>query len=558
MSLVTYITLLCTLLGLTMPICIEIAKVKSNKAGQRQLKNLRALLCICIAAFLVLTIVYLTSRRNQATAAFEQKVDDAEFSLNNEEYLKAAELYHQAQQLSYDTDTNLRATYGQGMSYFLFGLIMSDDAYYKKAAAIYTGIIRQPNLEYSEHYVDALADLSFIYYYTPYAWDNPEWTALVGKLETMLSDMSSESFEQLSSNQLSLRLKVIYALALYYESASKASLENIQNKELNAKALHYFEELRILYQLTIDEKGSLALSSFRTYSLISIADAMLNYSIHSDNRAECCQAAIELCEAVQNTHNLPVQELVESKRVIGKALVLLSQASATQSQKEAFLQQAYDTMHQMLETENSSVLMDLSCYLVQTNRCTQAELDRILDIYNWGLSETSATENPERRTQCMFSASLACKAIAKDDPSCRRAVRDGLAYCKELMGTLRSYVAADQLTFIEEAYDYFVSLSAPHGYQITLSASRVVLDQRVVVTVTPDTDAYSKIIIHAVDPLGKLWEFTLDSGNQKTVYVDQPELIGAWALYATVVNEYGTYSGQDSGPYAELIVELGP
>ena len=153
-----------------------------------------------IAAFLVLTIVYLTSRRNQATAAFEQKVDDAEFSLNNEEYLKAAELYHQAQQLSYDTDTNLRATYGQGMSYFLYGLIMSDDAYYKKAAAIYTGIIRQPNLEYSEHYVDALADLSFIYYYTPYAWDNPEWTALVGKLETMLSDMSSESFEQLSSN----------------------------------------------------------------------------------------------------------------------------------------------------------------------------------------------------------------------------------------------------------------------------------------------------------------------------------------------------------------------
>ena len=50
----------------------------------------------------------------------------------------------------------------------------------------------------------------------------------------------------------------------------------------------------------------------------------------------------------------------------------------------------------------------------------------------------------------------------------------------------------------------------------------------------------------------------MDSGNQKTVYVDQPELIGAWTLYATVVNEYGTYSGQDSGPYAELIVELAP
>lgn len=559
MSFDTYITLVFgTLLVLIITICVEIAKTKSNKPGLRQLKFLRVLIAICIVAFFVLTIIYFASRGNQIAAAFEQKVDDAEFSLNNEEYLKAAELYHQAQQLSYDTDTNLRATYGQGMSYFLYGLIMSDDAYYKKAAAIYTGIIRQPNLEYSEHYVDALADLSFIYYYTPYAWDNPEWTALVGKLETMLSDMPSESFEQLSSSQLSLRFKVIYALALYYESASKASLENVQKKELSAKALRYFEELRILYQLTTDEKGSLALSRFRTYSLISIADAMLNYSIHSDNFLEFCQTAIELCEAVQGVYNLPAQELIESKKVIGKALVFLSHANITQSQKEDLLQQAYDAMHQMLEAENNSALMDLSYYLLLTNHCTQAELDRILDIYDWGLSETSATENPERRTRCMFSASLACKAIAEDDPSCRRAVRDGLAYCKELMGTLRSYVAADQLTFIEEAYDYFVSLSAPHGYQITLSASRVVLDQRVVVTVTPDTDAYSKIIIHAVDPLGKLWEFTLDSGNQKTVYVDQPELIGAWALYATVVNEYGTYSGQDSGPYAELIVELAP
>lgn len=559
MSFDTYITLVFgTLLVLIITICVEIAKTKSNKPGLRQLKFLRVLIAICIVAFFVLTIIYFASRGNQIAAAFEQKVDDAEFSLNNEEYLKAAELYHQAQQLSYDTDTNLRATYGQGMSYFLYGLIMSDDAYYKKAAVIYTGIIRQPNLEYSEHYVDALADLSFIYYYTPYAWDNPEWTALVGKLETMLSDMPSESFEQLSSSQLSLRFKVIYALALYYESASKASLENVQKKELSAKALRYFEELRILYQLTTDEKGSLALSRFRTYSLISIADAMLNYSIHSDNFLEFCQTAIELCEAVQGVYNLPVQELIESKKVIGKALVFLSHANITQSQKEDLLQQAYDAMHQMLEAENNSALMDLSYYLLLTNHCTQAELDRILDIYDWGLSETSATENPERRTRCMFSASLACKAIAEDDPSCRRAVRDGLAYCKELMGTLRSYVAADQLTFIEEAYGYFISLSAPHGYQITLSASRVVLNQRVVVTVTPDADAYSKIIIHAVDPLGKLWEFTLDSGNQKTVYVDQPELIGAWTLYATVVNEYGAYSGQDSGPYAELIVELAP
>lgn len=160
MSFDTYITLVFgTLLVLIITICVEIAKTKSNKPGLRQLKFLRVLIAICIVAFFVLTIIYFASRGNQIAAAFEQKVDDAEFSLNNEEYLKAAELYHQAQQLSYDTDTNLRATYGQGMSYFLYGLIMSDDAYYKKAAVIYTGIIRQPNLEYSEHYVDALADI---------------------------------------------------------------------------------------------------------------------------------------------------------------------------------------------------------------------------------------------------------------------------------------------------------------------------------------------------------------------------------------------------------------
>ena len=81
MSFDTYITLVFgTLLVLIITICVEIAKTKSNKPGLRQLKFLRVLIAICIVAFFVLTIIYFASRGNQIAAAFEQKVDDAEFS----------------------------------------------------------------------------------------------------------------------------------------------------------------------------------------------------------------------------------------------------------------------------------------------------------------------------------------------------------------------------------------------------------------------------------------------------------------------------------------------
>ncbi len=83
----------------------------------------------------------------------------------------------------------------------------------------------------------------------------------------------------------------------------------------------------------------------------------------------------------------------------------------------------------------------------------------------------------------------------------------------------------------------------PTSYKISLSKSTVSLYERFTVVVTPNVTDYTKIVIHAIDPTGSRWDFSMSGTNSKTLYVDDASLTGTWKIYATVTNPYGSYTG---------------
>lgn len=99
---------------------------------------------------------------------------------------------------------------------------------------------------------------------------------------------------------------------------------------------------------------------------------------------------------------------------------------------------------------------------------------------------------------------------------------------------------------------------APSGYSIRVSPSEVILYQHFYVTVNPNVDDYTKIVIHAVDPKGTTWDFTITGGNSKELLVDQADLTGTWTIYADVYNDYGVFRGSSSGSKARLKVNPMP
>ena len=95
---------------------------------------------------------------------------------------------------------------------------------------------------------------------------------------------------------------------------------------------------------------------------------------------------------------------------------------------------------------------------------------------------------------------------------------------------------------------------APAGYSIRLSPKEVYVFQPFYVTVTPDVSDYTKIVIHAVDPNGGRWDFTITNGNSYDLLVERMDLVGTWTIYADVYNDYGVFYGASSGAKAYLTV----
>lgn len=577
MSFDTYISLLLgDLIALAFTILMAISQTKNNKEGKRQIKALKFLFVVPIALAIVLTSIFFASSARQKKLEYNQLISDAYFDVNNKSYLDAAEHYYQASLAAYNSDTILEATYGEGMCYFLYATETFQSQYFQKAAKIYTYIIENKEYYASEPYVDAIVDMSQIYYFLDYSWDEPEWAELIVWLENKIA---SERIDDISSaDELSLRLKIVYALGLYYDHATHSDFDNFRNSELAAKALMYYDEYHYLYQLTAETKGELTIPDFYTSNILNIVDFLFVYGISSDDPEMYISAAIEMCETELNrlkATDISLVEYIGLKESIGKGQIFLSYLYDDKG--SIYLQRAYQSLVSLLEIrdkDSQASLMNVGYYLVRTNLCSNEELDRILQIYNANLSQVLADSNSPVRIKNLISACSTCRWIIENYDFSSYAYESGMHYAEELNTQLADFLSDDDRIAVDKLYAFFnaievdapvdfqpsfgtTELNAPTGYQIMVSSSRVELLQMFTVTVIPNEENVTSIVIHAKDPTGELWDFSLSDGMQKELYIDRADLVGIWTIYADVSNEFGTYYGADTGHYVQLTVEGG-
>ena len=95
---------------------------------------------------------------------------------------------------------------------------------------------------------------------------------------------------------------------------------------------------------------------------------------------------------------------------------------------------------------------------------------------------------------------------------------------------------------------------APADYTIRISPSTVIMEQDFYVTVIPDVDDYTKIVVHGIDPKGGRWDHTISNGNSCALEIYDYSLAGTWTFYADVYNSYGVFKGASSGARAALTV----
>lgn len=459
MSLDTFLSLMFgDFLALIFTICIIIVQTKRNKIGMQQIKKLCYVICCIICLAIILSLVFVVSSNLQKKGKYDQLIDAGYSQLCNHNYLDAKEFYHEAILASYDQSTFLRATYSEGMCHYLYAIEHNDSQHYHYAAQIYTQIINEPQYQHSDYYTDAMVDMSNIYHFLGYSWNNHKWKDLIKQLE---AHVASEPIESVSTTEnLSLRLKVVYALGLYYEDATHATLENFRNADLPLKALQYYMEYHHLYLLTADIKGELSVPNYQTHNVLKIADFLYAYGISSNQPEKCFLAALDLCKAELGNRTLANErfaDYVELKKNIGKGMFFLS--FVYDSEKDYYLRETYRTLHPLLfidEEEALASLMDVGYYLIRSNLCSEEELVRVLEIYEKNLSKISITNATPRRCAVLLSACNACKWIV-ENYNHPPAIEVGLRYSKELSVQLTDFLSVDNQQLAEEYYAFFTA-----------------------------------------------------------------------------------------------------
>ncbi|WP_294855269.1 hypothetical protein [Oscillibacter sp.] len=459
MSFDTYLNLVFgVILVLVISIIIAIIQAKTTRTGRKQIRHFKCLILLLLGLLPVLTIIFLLSSFQQKKATYNQYIDYAYIDLDAHDYLSAAEHYNLASAASYDLDTRLKATYGEGMCFFLYATEDYEPQYYQNAAKIYTAIIKTPEYSNSKYYIDAVADMSSIYYFTNYSADNTEWIEIIERLES--SSIASKKIQDISTqDDLSLKLKTVLALGLYYEHATYSSLDNLKNTKLSSKALMYFDEFNTLYHMTVESEGSISVSKLYTGNIINISDFLLTYGIFSNEPTNYFNAAIKLCETELdrvNIKNIKPAEYFNLKKNIGKGLIFLSYAY--DDQKNVYLEKAYQILSPLIgfdDEDARTALLDIGYYLVMTNLCSNEELDRILGIYASNIQPTSTVSDASSRCKILLSACTVCRWIVDNYEYSSSAIVNGLHYADVLNTELYDFLNDDDQNTAEEFYNFF-------------------------------------------------------------------------------------------------------
>lgn len=359
------------------------------------------------------TVIYQAQKPNK----YNDIISRADFELGNQNYLEAAKYYNEASYVAYNVETKVIALYHEGVCYLQLGLSSNDDNYLSQALRKYYTIIDNKKYKEAEYYQDALIDSSFALRELYDKWDDENLRNIIHQLENAY-DFSD--IEDVSLEKVDLMNKVALAIAMYYKYAANENFEILNmnmTKELSDKAIYYYE---VVCQLT-----PLADSiHFQNTDLIGlyleISELMIKGSIASENHMDTvtnlnkainfCQSAIDTFKGAEKDADAKeLRSYLRLKINLGKSYYFLSVLD-----DEEYLAKAYEELRPLLylnvNREIEYTLLDAGYYLILTQKCTEEEIDIILDRYENQLEELTIED--ENYFTLIKSTLEACKFIA--------------------------------------------------------------------------------------------------------------------------------------------------
>jgi len=390
------------------------AKFSTQKINQKLTKFHKIAIAFALLGVIVLvgtTVVYQTQKPNK----YNESINKAEFEYGNHNYLEAAKYYNEAAYVAYNVETKVTALYCEGACYLQLGLSSDNDNYLSQALSKYYAIIDNRKYKNAEYYQDALIDSSFALRELYSKWDDENLRNIIYQLEDVY-DFSD--IENIPLEKVDLMNKVALAIAQYYKYAANENFE-LQNKsmtkELSDKAIYYYG---VVCQL-MPQADSMHFKNTDLIGLyLEISELMIKGSISSENYMDAltnfnntikyCKSAIDTFdEAEKNVNEL--SSYLRLKINLGKSYYLLSGLEG-----EEYLSKAYDELKPLLylnvNRDIEYILLDAGYYLILTKKCTEEEIDIILDRYENQLDGlTIENENYLTLTQSTLEA---CKFIA--------------------------------------------------------------------------------------------------------------------------------------------------
>lgn len=333
---------------------------------------------VCI----ITTLVYL----NLKPQTYNEAINKAEFEFGNHNYMEAAKYYNEAAYVAYNVETKVTALYCEGACYFQLGLYSGDDNCLSQALEKYFDIISNKKYKNAEYYQDALIDSSFALRELYGKWDDENLKSIIYQLENTY-DFSN--IEDISLEKVDLMNKVALAIALYYKYAANENFKiqnKVMTKELSDKAIYYYE---IVCELTPQAD----VMHFKNTDLLGlyleISELMIKGSLSSENYMDAltnfnntikfCKSAIDTFKESE-TDAIALSSYLGLKINLGKSYYLLSGLDG-----EEYLSKAYDELKPLLYLNVSRdieyTLLDAGYYLILTKKCSEQEIDIILNRY---------------------------------------------------------------------------------------------------------------------------------------------------------------------------------
>ncbi len=413
-------------------------------------------LLIIFATSVILVIMYRSKQ-------YDSLMELADTYLNNENYDEAGALYHKASRMSINTSDFVKATSYEADCYLIKGMLSNStnsnpllESYYDKAIRTYNGILSNPKYQECDYFFDAAAGISNCYYFSKYPVNDTNWVKAVHIMEKRISDLyNTKDFSVLPQKE-----KLEYALALYYKCAIYSSTESMLDQELSKKALKYIsdylESSRLIY-------ASNGINNYDMYAYCNgtASEILIICGLSSTNPKKYVSDAIKLCEdTLSNTQNnsypISKDQQLYLNYCLGKAYYYQSLFSV-QGDSTRFREKSHKILSPLLSQGDhisASQLADIGYYCAFTGKCSENDINQILNNINDRLKITASYKLQKEEADAMFQSLSTCAFICICYKQNQGAYELGKSISESLISKKESLNPEDSTT-TQEYYDYF-------------------------------------------------------------------------------------------------------